>query len=123
MRRKKLITIGTHKVIVSEISASHVLALMQGEDSIISLPPTEALERVKTLLPLAVSVPLADLMKEEVYFDDLKTFYEALRETNPMLFETVKALNLGNVLANAFQNFTGSFSSKLLSSLNPDPGQ
>ena len=116
MKRTKTITIGTREVIVSEISTTHVLGLLRGEQTIINLPLTEALERVKELLPMALNVPIDELLKEEIYSDDLNALYEALQETNPAFFLTARALNLHGTLATAYHVFTENFFNKWLSS-------
>jgi hypothetical protein len=124
MQRKKTITItgngviGVTEVTITEISVSKVLAMLRGENSIISLPLPAMLEEFKQLLPLAMDVPLDKLLAGDLYYDDLTALYDAFKETNPAFFESARALNLDGALAGFLKTLIASFSGRLLTSLN-----
>jgi hypothetical protein len=76
------------------------------------------LEEFRALIPLAMDVPLDDLLAGDLYSDDLTALYEAFKETNPVFFESARALGLDAVLAGGLKTIISSFSGRLLSSLS-----
>ena len=111
MQKKKAIVIAGINVTVSEVSVTRIYRLLQGEESVVNLPLPEAMEKVKALLPLALDVDLADLLKEDIFSADIDLLVSAFQETNPIFFKIARALNVESVLAGLTRTLVTRFSS------------
>lgn len=120
MRRTTTIEVAGLPLTISEIPVSRLLRMLRGEESILTLPTTEAGAKVRELIPLAFEGDFERLFSADLYYDDLQAIYEAFKETNPAFFETARALNLENALAGFVKTLLQSFSSRLLFSMNMD---
>lgn len=120
MRRSTTIEVAGLPLTISEIPVSRILRMLRGEESILTLPTTEAGAKVRELIPMAFEGDFERLFSADLFYDDLQAIYEAFKETNPAFFETARALNLEAALAGFVKTLLQSFSSRLLSSMNMD---
>jgi hypothetical protein len=119
MQKKETIIIAGKEVTVSEISVTRIFRLLQGEGSIINLPLPEAMEKVKGLVPLALDVDIHELLKEDIFSEDIDLLIEAFKRTNPVFFSTARMLKLDSVLASLIRTLLTNFSATFAGSLPP----
>ncbi|MBJ6798628.1 hypothetical protein [Geomonas propionica] len=117
MRKQETITIGGMNLTISEISAGQVYRLLQGETSIMDLPLSEVMNKLKGLVPLVLGVDLDQLLTTDIYSGDLEELFKAFKRTNPVFFTTAKALKLDSIVERILQSTLTNFMEVFVASL------
>lgn len=119
MQRSTTITIAGIGLTITEIPVNRLYSLLIGEGSIIQLPVVEAAEKVKELIPLAISSEHLDaLLSADLYYDDLLQIFDTFQETNPAFFELARVAGLKDALADLIKTLLQSYCSRFRTSLN-----
>lgn len=118
MQRSTTIEVAGILLIISEIPVSRIYNLLRGETSIMQLPVVEAAEKVKELIPLALTGDLDALLAADLYYDDLLLIFTKFQETNPAFFELARAAGLKDALAELVKTLLQSYCSRFRTSLN-----